>query len=143
MAGFFSLFRCRTTTRSVLFRTVTWWPGARRTGRTGTLRSKTTAGRRVRTRLRGKQQQRASCTHFASIYQDRLGTNIGKALKTRQPIFSQGAMHRLRLVVEGFKGQGVCENGLSSHLCISTIILPRQARDKHRESTQKQATVFL
>jgi hypothetical protein len=25
-----------------------------------------------------------------------------------------------------------------SHLCIKTIILPRQARDKHRESTQKK-----
>ena len=29
-----------------------------------------------------------------------------------------------------------------SHLCIKTIFLPRQARDKHRESTQKQ-TFFL
>eukprot|EP01046_Picozoa_sp_COSAG06_P070905 COSAG06_NODE_20039_length_811_cov_23.157303_1_plen_190_part_10 len=106
MAGFFSLFRCRTTTRSVLSRTVTWWPGARRTGRTGTLRSKTTAGRRVRTRLRGKQQQRASCTRFASIYQDRLGTNIGKALKT-------------------------------------SLNLPRQARDKHRKSTQNKTTHLL
>ena len=30
-----------------------------------------------------------------------------------------------------------------SHLCIKTIILPRQARDKHRESTQQRLTPFL
>jgi hypothetical protein len=28
------------------------------------------------------------------------------------------------------------------HLYIKTIILPRQARDKHRESTQKRVTFF-
>ena len=30
-----------------------------------------------------------------------------------------------------------------SHLCIKTIFLPRQARDKHRESTQKRDYRFL
>ena len=29
------------------------------------------------------------------------------------------------------------------HLCIKCIILPRQARDKHRESTQKRAAVVF
>jgi hypothetical protein len=31
---------------------------------------------------------------------------------------------------------------LLSHVCIKMIILPRQARDKHRESTQQRTTVF-
>jgi hypothetical protein len=29
------------------------------------------------------------------------------------------------------------------HLYIKTIILPRQARDKHRESTQKRVVAFF
>ena len=29
------------------------------------------------------------------------------------------------------------------HLCIKAIVLPRQARDKHRESTQKKSDAFL
>jgi hypothetical protein len=33
---------------------------------------------------------------------------------------------------------GMCENACLSHLYIKTIILPRQARDTHRESTQKR-----
>jgi hypothetical protein len=38
----------------------------------------------------------------------------------------------------------VSENGLFEPFrYIKTILLPRQARDKHRESTQKQSTVFL
>jgi len=32
----------------------------------------------------------------------------------------------------------VRETVFLSHLCIKTIILPRQARDKHRESTQNR-----
>jgi len=32
---------------------------------------------------------------------------------------------------------------LFAHLYMRTIILPRQARDKHRESTQKKRRVFL
>ena len=32
---------------------------------------------------------------------------------------------------------------LRCHLYIKTIILPRQARDKHRESTQKRVAAFF
>jgi hypothetical protein len=32
---------------------------------------------------------------------------------------------------------------LLRHLCIKCIVLPRQARDKHRESTQKKSGVSL
>jgi hypothetical protein len=35
------------------------------------------------------------------------------------------------------------KTALFSHLYIKTIILPRQARDKHRETTQKRRRVFL
>jgi hypothetical protein len=31
----------------------------------------------------------------------------------------------------------VSENGLLSHLCTTTIVLPRQARDKHGENSKK------
>jgi hypothetical protein len=33
--------------------------------------------------------------------------------------------------------------GLLSHLCINAIFLPRQARDKHRETTQKRTVLGL
>jgi hypothetical protein len=35
------------------------------------------------------------------------------------------------------------ETAFLSHLYIKTIILPRQARDKHRESTQKKDASFF
>jgi hypothetical protein len=31
---------------------------------------------------------------------------------------------------------------LRCHFCVKTIISPRQARDKHRESTQKESDAF-
>ena len=45
-------------------------------------------------------------------------------------------------VVEGEEAWAVRKRLFLSHLYINVIVLPRQARDKHRESTQKQAAVF-
>jgi hypothetical protein len=78
----------------------------------------------------------------------RLGTNIGKALKNRVA-FLQGATTTLTLwagvmggtlnVNASIDGKVRKETGLFlRHLYIKVIILPRQARDKHRESTQKR-----
>jgi hypothetical protein len=78
----------------------------------------------------------------------RLGTNIGKALKHRVA-FLQGATTTLTLwagvmggtlnVNASIDGKVRKETGLFlRHLYIKVIILPRQARDKHRESTQKR-----
>jgi hypothetical protein len=36
----------------------------------------------------------------------------------------------------------VSENGLLSHLCTTTIVLPRQARDKHRENSKKDHRIL-
>jgi hypothetical protein len=39
------------------------------------------------------------------------------------------------------RGRAACERKTAflSHLCTKTIILPRQARDKHRENSKKDA----
>jgi hypothetical protein len=37
----------------------------------------------------------------------------------------------------------VRKTALKSHVYIKPIVLPRQARDKHRESTQQERCVFL
>ena len=60
-----------------------------------------------------------------SVYQDRLGTNIGKALKNRGRFLSTG--HVL----------GRCGDVLFAipFHTVSTEYLPRQARDKHRVKT--------
>jgi hypothetical protein len=38
--------------------------------------------------------------------------------------------------------QHPAKNGIFENLCIKAIILPRQARDKHRETTQKKMCRF-
>jgi hypothetical protein len=73
--------------------------------------------------------------HFAK---DMLWTNIGKAL-TRGAFFSQ-ARGRCDLPVEHWLE--VRKTVVLSHLYIKCIILPRQARDKHRESTQNRVDAF-
>jgi len=37
---------------------------------------------------------------------------------------------------------GGAKNAVKSHFMLKAIILPRQARDKHRESSQKEARVW-
>ena len=83
-------------------------------------------------------------------YQDRLGTNAGKV--ERRGVFVQAAARRRPATARrdtalhgggaGWVGAAsagtVRKTYFLSHLYIETIILPRQARDKHRESTQKQ-----
>jgi hypothetical protein len=107
----------------------------------------------------------------AYIYQDRLGTNIGKAL-TKREAFSRrcdqseygqqvviymrdeagvesavgarlpdgGAWTASRTVDYHVSYRPVSKNAvfLLSHLYIKTNILPRQARDKHSESSKKR-----
>ena len=56
---------------------------------------------------------------------------------------------RMRLILEkGYRDNAFDQNKvrkrrLLSHSYIKTISLSRQARDKHRESTQKESVVFL
>jgi hypothetical protein len=72
---------------------------------------------------------------ISSFYQDRLGTNIGKTPKTtrfcrsRYSSTTQCTSYATTIVL--------------SHLCRNAIFLPRQARDKHRESTQNRYCRFL
>eukprot|EP01046_Picozoa_sp_COSAG06_P031807 COSAG06_NODE_3130_length_5807_cov_14.069727_2_plen_117_part_00 len=57
--------------------------------------------------------------------QDRLGTNIGKALKIRVAFFA------------GARAAQGKKTAFLSHLYIKMMILPRQARDNHRENSKK------
>ena len=56
-------------------------------------------------------------------------------------IYAQVARLRKQLRRARRAGYGYVTSVCLGHLCMNTNILPRQARDKHRESTQKQ-TVF-
>eukprot|EP01046_Picozoa_sp_COSAG06_P016422 COSAG06_NODE_1087_length_10749_cov_1130.191174_4_plen_251_part_00 len=73
-----------------------------------------------------------------SFYQDRLGTSIGKALKKERCVFLQAGR-------EEEVGGRVVRPNLRSETpflrCFYTkcIILPRQARDKHKENSKKMA----
>ena len=72
----------------------------------------------------------------ASFYQDRLWTDMGEALKTER------CMRFLDTAVRWDKcwaRHALCmrKRVFLRRFILTTIILPRQARDKHRESTQK------
>eukprot|EP01046_Picozoa_sp_COSAG06_P039519 COSAG06_NODE_4682_length_4037_cov_11.317166_3_plen_143_part_00 len=80
---------------------------------------------------RGKETQ--SCAPFMvllkipSFYQDRLGTNTGTALKQKVMGFLTG----LNRCERAFIPAGAKNAPLSpAVLCLNTIVLPRQARDK-------------
>eukprot|EP01046_Picozoa_sp_COSAG06_P064742 COSAG06_NODE_15605_length_1058_cov_7.644421_1_plen_139_part_00 len=63
------------------------------------------------------------------FYQDRLGTkNTGKALKKESGVF---------VYLQSKKDAGE-KTGFFGHLYIKMLILPRQARDKHRENSKKE-----
>jgi hypothetical protein len=73
-----------------------------------------------------------------SIYQDRLGTTKGKHSKKRRRVFSLTDAHTLQVGGGGARN-ALRKTALLSYLYIKTIILPRQARDKHRENSTKDA----
>jgi hypothetical protein len=94
----------------------------------------------------------------AIIYQDRLGTTIGKEHSNKE-IYALSLQPleyhlKVRFWVQPYVPEyhtpvshhatWVCETRLlRCHLYANAIFLPRQARDKHREkSTQKKTTVF-
>ena len=65
-------------------------------------------------------------TMIETIYQDRLGTNIGKKASSAGPTltcYSPTQLVRKRVF-------------LRCHFILKVIILPRQARDKHRENSK-------
>jgi hypothetical protein len=93
-----------------------------------------------------------------TFYQDRLGTNTGKTPKM-SGVFLRRLESSLILSIRTptslpSKGQSLpgrvrtlrrCDRektAFLSHLYIKMNILPRQARDRHRESTQKRDAVF-
>ena len=81
-----------------------------------------------------------------SFYQDRLGTNIGKVEKKERLRFSQ---ERFSTPPSGMARSAALSSARSrmrsqarkrhflSHLYIKINILPRQARDEHRENSKK------
>eukprot|EP01046_Picozoa_sp_COSAG06_P006561 COSAG06_NODE_310_length_17775_cov_9.971374_4_plen_132_part_00 len=100
------------------------------------------------------------------IYQDRLGTKIGKTLKQRDA-FSQEAIEQSGARMHWIEGDRDACKAAMAKFCEETgtvnmtyarnpyfnqvrkrifmrrfvlqmIVLPREARDKHRESTQKE-----
>ena len=78
-----------------------------------------------------------------SFYQDKLGTNIGRksALTRERDSLSY------RRCLGGWppccaRSRGEMKNGLFEPFILKMLILPRQARDKHRENTQKQTVVL-
>ena len=71
-----------------------------------------------------------------SIYQDRLGTTIAETFLLKRKAFFVGEWGFEGYVTTGSK------TVFFRHLYIKMMILPRQARDKHRETTQK-GTVLL
>ena len=78
-----------------------------------------------------------------TFYQDRLGTNIGKTPKKDR--FSSGRDEERGVYTRKTQDawEAIMTPGkntvLLSHFYIKTIILPRQARDKHRENSKKDA----
>ena len=68
-----------------------------------------------------------------SFHQDRLGTNIGNT-QTKRPAVLQGMSASTR---RGWCTAVVGKRHFLRHLYITTNILPRQARDKHRENSKK------
>jgi hypothetical protein len=86
---------------------------------------------------------------------DRLGTNIGET-QQKEAFILQAAQARIFNQVSamlrdafnysrshlGFQTAVGCEKRhFLRHLCIKTNILPRQARDKHRENSQKSGVL--
>ena len=90
-----------------------------------------------------------------SFYQDRFETNIGKALKKDYRFLrisaSMAAMTQARLMPRPSNSTTTRKRSclsmarprnrvfLRCHFILKMIILSRQARDKHRESTQKKS----
>eukprot|EP01046_Picozoa_sp_COSAG06_P078759 COSAG06_NODE_26316_length_617_cov_1.040541_1_plen_154_part_01 len=78
--------------------------------------------------------------HF---YQDRLRTNIARESTQNRVAFFACRYPWLDIEIGGgmaasYSHREHMESVALSHLYIETNILPRQARDKHRESTQKR-----
>ena len=65
-----------------------------------------------------------------SVYQDRLVTNIGK-VERKERFVCRSARAELG-------GGGLSMSAFCPLFILKLIILPRQARDKHGESTQKR-----
>ena len=81
--------------------------------------------------------KRAFCAIYtlkSSFYQDRLGTNIGKTQK--KPVFSKARTPAIP------RTPGAKNASLSRQFILNMIILVRQARDEHRECTQKRDAFF-
>ena len=79
--------------------------------------------------------------NVSSFNQDRLGTNREKTLQNTS--FSR-LFHVCFLQDEiQLKAAQVRKTYFLSHLHIKMMISPRQARDKHRESTQKKRDRFV
>jgi hypothetical protein len=71
-----------------------------------------------------------------SFYQDRLGTNMGETSK-KTTVFSQATpSDSFVLGPSGYGAKNATFGAIHSY--IKCTILPRQARDKHRENTQKE-----
>ena len=62
----------------------------------------------------------------------------GASCRATHPL---GVWSKPVMVYDGVAQVFQCDNGLFRHFCIKTIILPRQARDKHRGNLKK-STVF-
>ena len=93
----------------------------------------------LRERERQKGAQNAFCAHCVStkwsFYQDRLGTNMRKTLNTEVGFIAEEALARLEEATE--VGKAKCF--FFTPLCTkNSTFYPRQARYKHRESTQKK-----
>jgi hypothetical protein len=74
---------------------------------------------------------------MTSFYQDRLRTNIGKALKNDDRFPSLGHCSWNADRTEGAVLEWSEKRHFLRHLYIKTIFLPRQARDKHRENSKR------
>jgi hypothetical protein len=72
------------------------------------------------------------------ICQDRLRTDKKRTCKASQTRSPERARRRSARETR----RSLRKTAFLSHLYIKTIILPRQARDKHRESTQKKMPFF-
>jgi hypothetical protein len=87
------------------------------------------------------------CIQKRSFYQDRLGTNVGKVLKTRGDLISPGTSRGPLSPESASMTMQSCataskpgkKTAFLSHLYIQMLILPRQARDKHREYSKKDS----
>jgi hypothetical protein len=82
---------------------------------------------------------RSTYVKHRSIYQDRLGTSIRKRASLSKRTFS-AALRRSGLASNGTTALGCTAGGKAgfwSHLYLKMMVLPRQARDKHRENSKK------